>query len=706
MTDKVYRHKNLEVVGMDCADCALHVEKAVNQVPGIKLAQVNFISGNLKIEYDDQFTNLQDVEKAVKSAGYSLKKPTRSFWQKNKPTILTVLSGIFALAGSIVHFSHLSEYISIPLFAIAILTGGFPIAIKGFKEARHLTLGMDFLMSIAVIGAMIIGEWTEAAYVIFLFSLAELIESYSVKRARRSIESLMELAPNLALVKTDSGNVEKPVDGIEVGSVVIIRPGDRIPLDGEVIAGSSAVDQAPITGESIPVDKSPGEEVFAGTINQQGVLEVKVSKRSQDSMLARIIRLVEEAQARKAPTQQFVEKFSRYYTPAMVTFAVLVAVIPPLLFGGVFVEWFYRALVLLVISCPCALVISTPVTIVSGLTNAARNGILIKGGSYLENFNKIRVLAFDKTGTLTTGKPAVQSVRALNHHSEEKLLQIAASLEASSEHPLAKAITDYAAKQGISTVPVEQFRAISGKGARGVINGEIYYIGNHRLFEERNICREAVHTELDKLENRSHTAVLVGSPQNLLGLIAIADEVRELAIPAIRKLKQLGIRETVMLTGDNAVTARAIAGQIGIDQFEAELLPDNKVEAVRQLMEKNGMAAMVGDGINDAPALASATMGIAMGVSGSDTAIETADIALMEDDLSRIAYLKQLSRKTVRIIKQNIFIALFLKGLFFALAIPGLATLWMAVFADMGASLMVIFNGLRALKIDSTEPDT
>jgi Cd2+/Zn2+-exporting ATPase len=701
MTDKAYLHKNLEVVGMDCADCAPHVEKAVNQVQGIKLAQVNFISGNLKIEYDDQLTNLQDVEKAIKSAGYSLKKPTRSFWQKNKPTILTVLSGIFALAGSIVHFSHMSEYISIPLFAISILTGGFPIAIKGIKEARHLTLGMNFLMSIAVIGAMIIGEWTEAAYVIFLFSLAELIESYSVRRARKSIESLMELAPDVALVKTDSGNMEKPAGSVAVGNVIIIRPGDRIPLDGKVLAGSSAVNQAPITGESIPVDKSPGEEVFAGTINQQGVLEVRVTKRMQDSMLARIIRLVEEAQARKAPTQQFVEKFSRYYTPAMVSFAILVAAIPPLLFGGIFTEWFYRALVLLVISCPCALVISTPVTIVSGLTNAARNGILIKGGSYLENFDKIRVLAFDKTGTLTTGKPVVQSIQTLNHHSAEKLLQIATSLEANSEHPLAKAITDYATRQGITPLPVEQFIAIPGKGARGVINGELYYIGNHRLFEEEKICQKAVHTELDKLENRSHTTVLVGSPKNLIGLIAIADEVREAALPAIQKLKQLGIRKTVMLTGDNTVTARAIAGQIGIDKFEAELLPDNKVEVIQQLMKNKEMLAMVGDGINDAPALASATMGIAMGVSGSDTAIETADIALMEDDLSRIAYLKKLSRKTVRIIKQNIFIALFLKAIFFALAIPGLATLWMAVFADMGASLMVIFNGLRALKTNS-----
>ncbi len=698
MAENIYKRSELEVEGMDCADCALHVEKAVNQLPGIKLVRVNFLNGNLKIEYDDKLTDLTDIERAVKSAGYSLRKPSYTFWQKQKLTILTSISGTFAIAGSIFHYLQLSEFFTIPLFVIAIISGGVPIAVKGFKEARHLTLGMDFLMSIAVIGAMLIGEWAEAAYVIFLFALAELIESYSVKRARKSIESLMDLAPNVALVKTGEGTIEEPVDSVVIGSVIIIKPGDRIPLDGEVTAGNSAVNQAPITGESILVDKSHGDEVYAGTINQQGMLEVQVTKKPQDSMLARIIRLVEEAQARKAPTQQFVEKFSRYYTPAMVTFAILVAIIPPLIFGGIFVDWFYRALVLLVISCPCALVISTPVTIVSGLTNAARNGILIKGGSYLENFDKIKVIAFDKTGTLTTGMPAVRSVQTLNNHSREALLRIAASLEAHSEHPLGKAIFNYALQQGISPVPVNKFTSIIGKGAKGIIDGEMYYVGNHRLFEEEEICEEAVHSELNKLENSSNTAVLVGNQKALLGLIAIADEVRDIAPSAIKRLKKLGIRKTVMLTGDNAVTARAIAGQIGIDQFKAELLPDQKVEIIHQLMSGNEMVGMVGDGINDAPALASATMGIAMGVSGSDTAIETADIALMEDDLSRIAYLKGLSRKTVRIIKQNIFIALFLKGLFFALAIPGLATLWMAVFADMGASLMVIFNGLRALK--------
>jgi Cd2+/Zn2+-exporting ATPase len=698
MMENQYKRIDLEVEGMDCADCARHVEKAVTKIPGIKLARVNFLNGRMSIECDPRNVAIKDIEHAVQSAGYSLKKDSQTFIQKYKQTILTGLSGIFALLGSVAFLFNIPQSLIVIIFLLAIISGGSTIAIKGMKEAWSLTLGMNFLMSVAVIGAMIIGEWAEGAYVIFLFSLAELIESYSVKRARRSIESLMELVPPIARVKSDSGTLEKPVDQVIPGEILVIRPGERLPLDGKVYSGASTVNQAPITGESLPVDKLQGDEVFAGTINQQGMLEIKVSRHSGDSMLARIIRLVEEAQTRKSPTQQMVERFSRYYTPAMVSIAILTALIPPLLFGGVFVEWFYRALVLLVISCPCALVISTPVTIVSGLTNAARNGILIKGGSYLENFDKLQIVAFDKTGTLTSGEPAVQSVHPLNGYPEKDLLRIAVSLEASSEHPLARAIMNYAENRDVKPGPVTEFASLSGKGATGIIEGETYYVGNHRLFEEEGICEDAVHRELDKLENRSHTVVLVGNRKALLGLIAIADGVREEASSAIGKLKKLGIREMIMLTGDNAVTARAIAQQIGIDHYKAELLPDQKLNIIRNLMKDNEMVGMVGDGINDAPAMATATIGIAMGVSGSDTAIETADIALMEDDLSRLPYLKRVSHRTVRIIKQNIFIALFLKGIFFALAIPGLATLWMAVFADMGASLMVIFNGLRALK--------
>jgi len=478
----------------------------------------------------------------------------------------------------------------------------------------------------------------------------------------------------------------------------VIKPGERIPMDGIVSAGSSTVNQSPITGESMPLEKSVNDEVFAGTINDKGSLEVRVTEKFENSTLSRIIHLVEEAQVKKAPSQSFVEKFARYYTPAVVSFAALLAILPPLVLGASFNEWFYRALVLLVISCPCALVISTPVTIVSGLTNAARNGILIKGGAYLENFGKLKALAFDKTGTLTEGKPKVQTIIPISHTNENEILTIATSIESRSEHPLALAIMEYAHSKNIPLQTLENFESITGKGVRASINGATYLIGNHRLFEENGWCEDEIHQHLEKIERKNHSAIILGKKERILGIIDIADSIRENTAEAIENLNRAGIRKTIMLTGDNYQTAAAIAGDLKIDEFHAELLPEDKVIAIKNLLAEYEQVAMIGDGINDAPALATATIGISMGTSGTDTALETADIALMKDDLGKLAYLKKLSRKTVRIIKQNIFTALFLKGIFVLLAIPGLATLWMAVFADMGASLLVVFNGLRALK--------
>ncbi len=491
--------------------------------------------------------------------------------------------------------------------------------------------------------------------------------------------------------------MEKPIEQVPIGDIILIKPGNRIPLDGRVIAGSSLVDQAPITGESLPVSKSEGDEVYAGSLNQQGVLEVKVDRPYQDSTIAKIIHLIEEAQSQRAPIQRFVEKFAYYYTPIVVLLAIGFAVVPPLLFSGSFSQWFYRALVLLVISCPCALVISTPVTLVSALTTAARNGILIKGGTYLENFQRIGILAFDKTGTLTHGRPTVQTIIALNNHSAEEILRIAAAIEANSEHSIAQAIVAHAHHLGIEPQAVQNFQAIPGRGAKADVADKTFYIGNHKLFEENGCCQEKVHEHIRYIENQRHTAVLIGNHSQLIGVIALADEVRENAASAIQQLKRGGIEKIIMLTGDNEVTAQSISQKAGIEEFYAELLPAQKVTTIQQLTEGGKLVAMVGDGINDAPALAAATIGISMGVSGSDTAIETADIVLMKDDLNKIAFLKFLSKKTVKIIRQNIFISLFLKFAFFILAIPGLATLWMAVFADMGASLVVIFNGLRLL---------
>jgi Cd2+/Zn2+-exporting ATPase len=766
----------LNIKGMDCADCAAKIEKHISKIPGVMQARVDFVNAKLNIEFEESKIDLGNIKKEIKGIGYSVtettelkktilivegmdcpdesrpieerlkkiagihniqfnlivskliiehtipiskiqrslkeigfnselaeqvrKKTEQSFWQKHRMLILTVISGVFAIMGGILRYLQFADTFTIPILLIAVITGGFYIARKGWKEAIHLTLGMNFLMSIAVIGAMFIGEWSEAAMVIFLFALAQLLESFSLDRARKSIQSLMELAPNVALLKDETGERIVPVEEINIGDVIIIKPGERIPMDGIVCSGNSTVNQAPMTGESMPVKKNINDEVFAGTINDKGTLEVHVTRKFEDSTLSRIIHLVEEAQAKKAPSQSFVEKFAKYYTPAVVSFAVLLSIIPPLVFNASFNEWFYRALVLLVISCPCALLISTPVTIVSGLTNAARNGILIKGGAYLENFGQLKALAFDKTGTLTEGKPGVQKIIPLNGSSEDEILAIAASIESRSEHPLAQAIVDYAQLKNISFQPLASFESLTGKGVRATIDGKTYLIGNHRLFEENGWCEEEIHGHLAGIERKNHSAVILGHEKKVLGIISIADAIRQDADNAIQNLHRAGIQKTIMLTGDNYQTAEAIAQEIGIDEFHAELLPEDKVEAVKNLLTQYKQVAMIGDGINDAPALATATMGISMGTSGTDVALETSDIALMKDDLSKLAYLKRLSRKTVCIVKQNIFTALFLKGIFVILAIPGLATLWMAVFADMGASLIVVFNGLRALKND------
>ncbi len=764
-----------DIAGMDCADCALRIEKEVGRLPAVQKAEVNFMASRLQVSYREGAADGEAVRRAVEKAGYRLAEETAvqksvllvkgmdcadekipiekrlkkepgisdirfnllaqklivrhripqqavigilaglgfeavpekdaekavriSFLQRQRQTVLTATSGVFLLAGGLLNFFWGWSAAAVFLLVAAILSGGYPFARKGWREARNLELGMNFLMTAAVAGAAAIGEWSEAAMVVFLFSLAQLLESSSMERARNSISSLMRLAPDTARMKSGGEFHAVPVEQVRAGQVIFVKPGDRIPLDGMVEAGFSTVNEAPITGESLPREKTAGAEVFAGSINQQGTLEVRVSRPAEDSTLARIIRLVEEAQARRAPTQQFVEKFARYYTPAVVALAVLLAAVPPLFTGAAFSVWFYRSLVLLVISCPCALVISTPVTIVSGLAGAARKGILIKGGVFLEGFNEIRALALDKTGTLTPGRPRVQSVVPLNSHSETDLLRIAAALESGSEHPVGQAIVEHAAALGIRPPAAEDFSAVAGKGVQGTIAGRSYLLGNHRLFEENGRCRAEIHPRLECFEKQRYTAVLLGDERGVIGLIALADALRENGRSHMEALKKAGVAHTVMLTGDNALTAAAIAAEAGIEEFRAELLPQDKLTVVQELKSRYGKIAMAGDGINDAPALAAADIGIAMGAAGTDTALETADIALMNDDLGMLAHLKRLSRKVAGIIRQNIFIALFLKIAFILLAIPGLATLWMAVFADMGASLIVIFNGMRALKV-------
>lgn len=698
----IMRTDVLYIEGMHYENETRAIEKRLNTLPGIINIKFNLLSARITVEHQ---TDLKLIQNALREIGFEShlivkneSKSKRRFLKKNKMLVLTVISGVLAFAGILSQSLSAPFLLTVILFVGAIITGGYHIAIKGWKEARNFTLGMNFLMSIAVIGAVIIGELSEGAMVIFLFSLAQLLESFSIERVRKSIASLMKLAPNVAVRKVNEELLITPVEEIEIGDRIIIKPGERFPLDGVIISGHSTVNQAPITGESRFIEKIAGDEVYAGSINQHGTLEIEVKKKSEDTRLSHIIHMVEEAQAEKAPTQQFVEKFAKYYTPVVVTCAFLFALIPPVYFGYSFVEWFYKALVLLVISCPCALVISTPVTIISALTNAARQGILIKGGTYLENFKKMKVMAFDKTGTLTYGKPSVHYVIPVNGNDEKKVIQIAASIERQSEHSIGEAIVDYAKKINVELMTVENFQSLIGKGASAILNGKKYFIGNHRLFKEKGWCVQSAHSELEKIESCLFTAVLVGNEQKVIGIIALSDEVRENAHSAVKELYNNGLQKLVMLTGDNNITAQAITKKIEIDDFQAELLPEDKVAAIKELREKYEFIVMVGDGINDAPALAAATMGIAMGASGSDTAMETADITLLNDDLTKLSYLRKLSRKTVKIIKQNISIAISLKTVFFILAIPGLATLWMAVFADMGASLIVIFNGLRALR--------
>ncbi|MBF0180495.1 MAG: heavy metal translocating P-type ATPase [Magnetococcales bacterium] len=612
---------------------------------------------------------------------------------------MTGLSGVAALGAELLVFGGIEEtspWIA-GLAAASILTGGTGTLKRGWIALRNLTLNIHFLMSLAVLGAMVIGQWPEAAMVVFLFSLAERIEVLSMDRARNAIRGLMALAPETATIRDAAGAWRTvPAAAVTVESVARVKPGERIALDGLVINGRSDVNQAPITGESVPVAKEAGMPLYAGSINGSGVLEYRVTADFKHSTLARIIDTVQEAQAKRAPMQRFVERFAGYYTPSVVGIATFIALAPPLLTGASFPSWFYNALVMLVVACPCALVISTPVTVVSGLAAGARRGILIKGGLYLEQAHALKAVALDKTGTLTHGRLEMTDCIVLGGHDRERMLRLAASLESHSEHAVASAITA-ARDQGRPLLHVRDFEALPGKGARGSVAGERYSIGNHRLLEELGLCRPEVEEILLPLERDEKTVVVLASASEPLAIIAVADRMREHAPEAVAALRELGVAVT-MLTGDNRATARAVARHAGIEDARAELLPEEKLAAVEELTTRHGMVAMVGDGINDAPALARASIGIAMGTTGTDTALETADVAIMNDDLRKVAEFVRLSRATRRILWQNIALALGIKGGFLLLAGMGVATLWMAVLADMGTSLLVIFNGRRLLR--------
>uniref|UniRef100_UPI00260DA131 heavy metal translocating P-type ATPase n=1 Tax=Halorientalis sp. TaxID=1931229 RepID=UPI00260DA131 len=618
------------------------------------------------------------------------------------------------------------------LFLGAVAASGFPVVRSGYYSAKNLSLDIDLLMGTAIIAATGIGYFVEAATLAVLFSIAELLEDYAMDKARDSLRELMELSPDEATVKRDSGEVTVPADDVQTGEVVVVRPGDKIPLDGTVVDGESAVDESPITGESVPVDKTTGDEVYAGAINAEGYLEVEVTSLASDSTLSQIIEMVQGAQANKTETEQFVDRFSGYYTPAVVVLAILTAAIPPFLIGetvtvefvgqtlafaGGWQTWFIRGLTLLVIACPCAFVISTPVSVVSGITSAAKNGVLIKGGNYLEAMGEVDAVSLDKTGTLTKGELAVTDVIPLGDTAESELLRYAAGIEQRSEHPIADATLARANSDGIDDLPnPARFESLTGKGIRADIDGETYYAGKPALFEELGFELDArsatdgghvTTTEsglsddtLAELEREGKTVVLIGTESTLLGVIAIADEVRPASKQAVERLRELGVGRVVMLTGDNEGTAQAIAEEVGVDEYRAELLPEEKVDAIESLQATDGDVAMVGDGINDAPALATAEVGVAMGAAGTDTALETADIALMGDDIGKLPYLYALANKANGVIRQNIIVSLGVKALL-AIGVPiGVVTVAIAVVVgDMGMSLGVTGNAMRLSRL-------
>jgi Cd2+/Zn2+-exporting ATPase len=698
-----HTESTFRVTGMDCHEEVSLLERRLGRIEGVHAISADVVSQRLRVSHDAARVLPSAIAHAVAETGMrawidqgdAVHHADPS--ERRRLALLVVSGTAIGMAGGL-HAAGVWPGAEVALCALAILTGGVYTARRALTSARHRTLDMHVLMTVAVAGAMAIGEWFEASTVVFLFALAQHLEARSLDRARRAIHILMNLAPPSVRVHRGGAERSVPVCEVAVGDVFTVHPGERIALDAEVIAGESDVNQAPVTGESVPVFKGPGDEVFAGSVNGHGAVTLRATRLGSDSTVARIIHLVERAQAQRAPYQGLVDRFARVYTPAVIALSAAVAVVPPLAGAGAWSEWIYRALVLLVISCPCALVISTPVSIVSALAAAARRGVLIKGGVHLERTGTLRCVAFDKTGTLTHGRLVVTDVEALDGLHADQLLAAAAGIEARSEHPIGRAILAHARALGVAPLPADGFRALPGRGAEARVAGEAWLLGSHRAFEERGLCTPPAHDVLDRLAREGRTPVLLARAGRLAGVIGVADEARHASREVVRDLHGHGVAHVALLTGDAAATAAAVARETGVDEVRAELLPGHKVDAIADLRRRHGPVGMVGDGVNDAPALAAADVGFAMGAAGSDAALETADVALMGDDLTKVAFAIRLSRATLRNIRANIAVALGLKALFLGLAVAGHATLWMAVLADMGASLLVVGNGLRLLR--------
>ena len=706
---------------MDCAGCATSVKAALTRLEGVHDVQVDVVGGRVRVGYVEGKVARGELTGAIRRDGSRVEDEdtphteglvvaTPSLWERRGRLLMTIAAGAFFALGLAIEWLGGPRPAALSVLALSTVAGGWFVVPRGVRAVMNRALDMNFLMSTAAIGAWLIGDHAEAAATLFLFAIAELLESYSMDRARNAIKALLGLSPLEARVVRDGQEVQVPIAEVQVGETVVVRPGEKLTVDGEVVEGRSSVNQAPITGESMPVDKEAGAAVFAGSLNGQGALTVRSSKPASDTTLARIIHAVEEAQASRAPSQRFVDRFARVYTPAVVVVAVLLAIAPPLLGLGSWGTWIYRALAMLVVACPCALVISTPVTIVSGLAGAARAGVLIKGGAHLENLGAVPVLAIDKTGTLTEGKPAVTDVVPLHGTPVDQLLRRALGVERYSEHPLARAVLAYGEAHHIASPASADFEALPGRGARALVDGSRIFVGNARLGADLDALAPDAKALIERFESEGKTAILVmertgavsdippnvGAQTVALGVIAIADRPRSEAKRALEALHAEGVRRVLMLTGDNEGTALTVAAAVGIDEVHAALLPEDKVRIIRDLESAGTRVAFVGDGVNDAPALASATVGIAMGAAGTDVALETADVALMSDDLMALARAVRFSRKTLGIVKQNIAFSLAIKAVFLVLAVSGWATLWMAVAADMGGSLIVVANGLRA----------
>jgi len=701
-----YHHALLPIEGMDCSDCATVIEHSVSRMEGVLVANVNYAAANMRVEYDKQKIDRPAIEKRVRSLGYEIPvEGFRSWYKENRELVFSLMAGLLMLIGWLGQtFFGLPVIAATVLYITAYIFGGWDISQHAWHAIKERHFDTDLLMVMAATGAAFLGEFAEGALLLFLFSLGHALEERALDRARRAVRALADLAPKTALVKRDGKELELPVESLQLEDVVIVRPGVRIPVDGVILNGNSGIDQSSVTGESLPVDKVPGDQVFASTVNGEGALDVKVTRLAKDSTLARVMKMVEEAQSQKSPTQQTVEKFERVFVPAVLILTALVIVVPPL-FGFPFRESFLRAMTLLVAASPCALALGTPATILAGVAQAARNGVLVKGGAHLENLGRLKAIAFDKTGTVTHGKPEVTDIVAIqgSGRKEADVLSLAAGAESRSAHPLAQAIVRSARSQGVLATAMDEVESLTGRGLRALSNSKTIWIGNRKLMDEAQvkISAEALQ-KADEFQQSGKTLMWIAENQTAIGLIALADTLRREAAPTMKALKQSGVAHTIMLTGDNTRSASAIAKEIGLTEFRAELMPDDKLTIIRELVKEYGQVAMIGDGVNDAPALANATVGIAMGGAGTDVALETADVALMGDDLSKLPFAVGLGRATRAIIIQNLFISLGVIALLIITSLTGIVSIGIAIIFHEGSTLVVVANALRLLGYKSS----